>query len=175
MKILDLSFNKIDQPNLTTIINSLQEQYCEIQVLKLSGITPAGVVSQLLPTFTNVLAKNTSLLSLSLSGNNIDHVAARDFLPILQETVPLPPKPESQTEGQSTVSTESTTQTHTNTTTNAPSSSSSYSQPQTGLLPSLLSVLPPPSTITSQIANLDLRNNKIRVCILSPSVPIQYT
>ena len=168
MKVLDISYNKIEAQNLSIIINSLQEPYCGIQVLKLSGITPNGVVRQLMQQLTTVLTKNTSILSLSLSNNNIDHAAARSVLQLLQDTVPLPPPPEMQ---QSASSSSSSTITTDPTPAAASSEASAASSPTvpsstTAAHPSTVTALTTtsPDVFTSQIANLDLRNNKIRVC-----------
>ena len=179
MKVLDLSYNKIEAQNLSTILNSLQEPYCQIQVLKLSGITPNGVVRQFMPQLTTILTKNTSILSLSLSNNNIDHVAARSILQLLQDTVPLPPPPELQ-EGPSSTSSSTTTSTPAaaeHEAADASSSTVSSSTAAAAVHPSTVTTLTTTSTdiYTSQIANLDLRNNKLRVCFFYFLRYIVYT
>ena len=164
VKVLDLSWNHIDSKAFSLFLPGLYAPYCGLQVLKLAGLSPSGVVKEQMEALSEAFKHNTSLLSVSLADNMLDSHSAKFIASFLSETVPLPPLPppsysNSSNSQHSSPESNLTKQEKDEKEQEIKLNKINYSNDNQSLTQTLHSSQPH----TSQIANLDLKHNNLKV------------
>jgi hypothetical protein len=86
LRSLDISYNDVDVKGFGLIVKSLSSQYCNLQVLRLSGL---NLSLDQVKELSKHLVNQTSLLTLSIAENDLSTSSVLQLAHCLENTYPL--------------------------------------------------------------------------------------